>query len=88
MTTNDTFPVEVYREIFGERVIAHSNAKRSLVNGEPGTVGSLARLNLGMALSPKAAQAFRESRPLLLGKDIRANNLAQTAELIHTLERS
>jgi sulfhydrogenase subunit alpha len=83
-----SFPAEVYRELLGETVVAYSNAKRSVVKGEPATVGALARLNLGMALSPKAAQAFRDAAPLLTGKDIRANNLAQAVELIHALERS
>ena len=41
-----------------------------------------------MALSPKAAQAFRDSAKLLMGKDIHANNLAQAVELVHALERS
>lgn len=88
MTADDSFPAEAYREIVRETVITHSNAKRSLVKGEPGTVGALARLNLGMVLTPKAAQAFQESRPLLMGKDIRANNLAQAVELLQALERS
>jgi coenzyme F420-reducing hydrogenase alpha subunit len=88
MTEEESFPGEAYRELLEEKVVAHSNAKRSLVKGEPVTVGALARLNLGVLLAPRAAQAFREAAHLILGKDIRSNNLAQAVELIHALERS
>ncbi|HYS42501.1 MAG TPA: Ni/Fe hydrogenase subunit alpha, partial [Geobacteraceae bacterium] len=81
-------PVECYRETLGEKVVAYSNSKTSVVEGEPLIVGALARLNLGVGLSPKGARAFRECRAQLVGRDIRANNLAQTMELAHALERS
>lgn len=81
-------PVVAYRETLGERVVAYSNAKTSLVEGEPVTVGALARLNLGFPLSPKAMEAFRGCRELVVARDILANNLAQAVELIHALERS
>ncbi|MCM2359626.1 MAG: Ni/Fe hydrogenase subunit alpha [Geobacteraceae bacterium] len=81
-------PVAAYRETLGERVVAYSNAKASLVEGEPVTVGALARLNLGFPLSPKAMEAFRRCRELIVARDILANNLAQAVELIHALERS
>ncbi len=86
--TNRSFPVEEYRGMLGERWVAHSNAKTSLVNGKPVIVGALARLNLGMNISPKSTQAFRESRRRIMRMDIRANNLAQSVELIHAVERS
>jgi coenzyme F420-reducing hydrogenase alpha subunit len=85
---NRSFPVKEYREELGERVIDHSNAKKSLFRGEPVIVGSLARLNLGMSLSPKGAEAFRESRYRIMQKDIFANNLAQAVELIHAVEHA
>ena len=81
-------PVECYRETLGEKVVAYSNSKTSVVDGAPLIVGALARLNLGVDLSPKAAQAFRECQPQIVGRDIRANNLAQAVELVHALERS
>lgn len=86
--TEGSVPVEGYRETLGEKVVAYSNAKTSAVDGDPLIVGALARLNLGVDLSPKAAQAFRECRPQIVGRDIRANNLAQAVELVHALERS
>ena len=85
---NQSFPVEEYQEKLGEKVIAHSYAKESVIMGKPVIVGALARLNLGMSLSPKAALAFLESRDRIFQQDIRANNLAQAVELIHAVERS
>ncbi|HLO26702.1 MAG TPA: nickel-dependent hydrogenase large subunit [Geobacteraceae bacterium] len=85
---NRSFPVEEYREKLGEKVVAHSNAKESAIKGKPVIVGALARLNLGMRLSPEAAQAFLESRDRIVRRDIHANNLAQAVELIHAVERS
>ena len=86
--TEEPVPVEGYRETLGERVTAYSNAKTSVVEGDPLIVGALARLNLGVDLSPKGARAFRECRTQIVGRDIRANNLAQAVELVHALERS
>jgi sulfhydrogenase subunit alpha len=85
---NGSFPVEDYRERLDEKVVPHSHAKRSAVDGKPVVVGALARLSRGSGLSPKAAEAFRKSREQLVQRDIRANNLAQAVELIHAVERS
>ena len=85
---NRSFPVEEYKEKLGETVVAHSNAKSSGIEGKPVIVGALARLNLGLRLSPKAALALLESRERIIRKDIYANNLAQSVELIHAVERS
>ncbi|HEY6873994.1 MAG TPA: Ni/Fe hydrogenase subunit alpha [Geobacteraceae bacterium] len=81
-------PVEKYRQTLGERVVEYSNAKTSCAVEGPFTVGALARLNLGLLLSPKAAEAFQECRNLIMKRDIRANNLAQAVEVIHAMERS
>lgn len=83
-----SFPVEEYRENLGEKVVAYSNAKESVIKGKPVIVGALARINLGMRLSPEAARAFLESRDRIIRRDIQANNLAQAVELIHAVERS
>ena len=82
-------PVERYRETLREKVVEYSNAKTSGREEEaPYTVGALARLNLGLALAPRAAQAYGDYRAVIEGQDIRANNLAQAVELMHSLERS
>ena len=88
MENGETVPAELYLKILCEQVIGENNAKTTLVNGEPPTVGALARLNLGMRLPPMANTAFQERRLSLKGADIRANNLAQAVELIFAVERS
>jgi coenzyme F420-reducing hydrogenase alpha subunit len=85
---NRSIPVEEYRDALGECVPDHSYAKKSLINGKPVIVGALARLNLGMNLSPKGAEAFRDSRYRIMQKNIYANNLAQAVELIHAVEHA
>ncbi|KAF0215247.1 MAG: nickel-dependent hydrogenase large [Geobacteraceae bacterium] len=82
------FSVDDYRSAFREEVSPDTHAKKSLVNGKSVTVGALARLNLGMELAPRAAAAFERCRDRIVGADIRANNLAQSVELIHAVERS
>src|SRR6266567_229074 len=77
ISTEGAVRVEGCRGTLGEKVVAYSNAKTSAVDGGPLIVGALARLNIGVDLSPKGAQAFRECRPQIVGRDIRANNLAQ-----------
>jgi len=84
----DVVPAEIYRQTLRERVVTHSHGKQSMPAGEPVTVGALARLNLGLELAPQALPVFRECVPLLTGRDIRANNLAQAVELIHATGRS
>lgn len=86
--THGSFPVEQYRERLKEKAVAHSNAKSSTLDGKPVIVGALARLSIGMNLSPKAAEASRESADHFEQTDIRANNLAQAIELAYAVERS
>jgi len=88
MGNGETIPAASYLNVLREQVTQAGNAKQTLVNGEPPTVGALARLNLGMPLSPLASAAFRESRLLVADADIRANNLAQAVELVLAVERS
>ncbi|MGD0586606.1 MAG: Ni/Fe hydrogenase subunit alpha [Oryzomonas sp.] len=88
MGNGETIPVDSYMNLLCEKMTGTGNAKTILVKDQPATVGALARLNLGMPLTPMAAAAFEESRMLLTGADIRANNLAQAVELILAMERS
>ncbi|HZV82262.1 MAG TPA: nickel-dependent hydrogenase large subunit, partial [Geobacteraceae bacterium] len=84
----ETIPADSYLKVLREQVTQAGNAKETLVNGEPPTVGALARLNLGIPLTPLASAAFQESRQLMADADIRANNLAQAVELVLAVERS
>ena len=88
MESGETIPADSYANLLREQMPGTGNAKTVLVKDRPPTVGALARLNLGMPLTPMAAAAFEESRMLLTGADIRANNLAQAVELILAAECS
>ena len=88
MGNGETIPADSYMDLLRERMSETGNAKTTLVKDQPATVGALARLNLGMPLTPMAAAAFEESRMLMTGADISANNLAQAVELILAVERS
>lgn len=88
MGNGETIPADSYMDLLCERMTGTGNAKTILVKGQPATAGALARLNLGMPLTPMAACAFEESRMQLTGADIRANHLAQAVELILAVERS
>lgn len=76
-----------YRELLTEQVMPHSNAKHSYAEGEIVAVGALSRLNLGVELSSKSAQAFFDARSQLLGAPMPANVLAQGVELVHSIEQ-
>lgn len=82
------FHSDDYRETLREVACQGTNAKGSLLDGEPVTVGALARLNIRTGLSPKASHAFLKSRKRIIGADISANNLSRAIELIHSVERS
>jgi sulfhydrogenase subunit alpha len=77
-----------YRRVLHETVVSHSNAKQCLFEGEEAVVGALARLNVGIKLSSRAAQAFFNAREKLITADIWSNNLAQAVELILSVELS
>ncbi len=83
-----SFPVDEWQGAFREQMARHSHAKQSLVHNEIVTVGSLARLNLGMRLASRAGQAFFDARRSLVTSDIRGNTLAQAVEMIQAVERS
>ena len=82
------FPVESYREQMVESVVPHSRAKTVRVLDEEPVVGALARLNLGSSPGRRGSDIFESVRQEIVGRDIRANNLAQAVELCQAAERS
>jgi len=84
----EPYPVDRYTLVLREHVAGAGTAKSILINGTPHTVGALARLNHGIALTPMAYAAYLASRMSLEDTDIRANSLAQAVELIYAVERS
>jgi len=83
-----SFAVERYREHILETVLPWSHAKHARVFGEEPTVGALARLNLDSRLGPESADIMERLRGEIIGRDVRANNLAQAVELCQATERS
>ncbi|BCG47039.1 Sulfhydrogenase subunit alpha [Citrifermentans bremense] len=88
MGGGNSFAVAAYREAVEESVLPYSNAKYSKVMGKEATVGSLARLCLGVSLSTQAQAIFDEVKHEILDKDIRGNSLAQAIELCDAAERA
>jgi len=82
------FPVAAYRDFVAEQVVAHSHAKNARVLGHSPLVGALSRLNLGSPLGHGPGATLREVRGQLIGRDMRANALAQALELHQAAERS
>ena len=82
------FPVAAYRDFISEEVVPHSHAKNARVLGHPPLVGALSRLNLGSPLGTGPGETFPELRGQIIGRDMRANALAQALELHQAAERS
>jgi coenzyme F420-reducing hydrogenase alpha subunit len=88
LATGSPFAVEEYRDHVVETVLPHSYAKHARVDGEEPTVGALSRLNFGAVLGAEAGAIFTEVRDDLIGRDMRANVLAQAVELCQSCERA
>jgi coenzyme F420-reducing hydrogenase alpha subunit len=88
MRDGRSFAVAQYRDAIAEEVVPHSHAKNALVLGRPPCVGALARLNLGATLGPAARELFDALAGEIVGKDMRANALAQAIELYQAAQRS
>lgn len=87
MSNGEHADISRYRELITEKVVPHSNAKQSRAGDLIVTVGPLSRLNLGLRLESRSAQAFFDARVQLLGAPMTSNNLAQCVELIQSIER-
>ncbi|RII25859.1 MAG: hydrogenase [Geobacter sp.] len=87
MSNGEHADITRYRELLTEQVVPHSNAKQCRAGDVIVTVGALSRLNLGIQLESRSAQAFFDARAQLLGAHMTANTLAQGVELIHSIER-
>ncbi len=81
------FGVDQYKNVFTERVVSHSFAKRSLYNGKPFFVGALARINLlGDRLNGLAKKYYEKYRNDNWLRNPLYNNIAQAIELLYCLE--
>ncbi|MCK4307681.1 Ni/Fe hydrogenase subunit alpha [candidate division WOR-3 bacterium] len=87
ISTGEERNVEEYKKVIQERVVPYSFAKRSRYNGEPFTVGALARMNLfGERLTGKAGKCFKKLYSTRWLKNPFFNNLAQAIEVLYSLE--
>lgn len=80
--------VEDYLELTNERVVENSTAKISSYNGSSFMVGALPRILLNKdKLSGTAKVLCREHESLLTYRNSLMNNLAQSIELVHSVDR-
>jgi sulfhydrogenase subunit alpha len=89
ISTGEEYPIEKYKDLTNERVVAHSTAKRCRYNDKPFVVGALARMNLlGERLHGKAADCFKRCYSLSWIRNPLYGNLAQAIELLFCLEQT
>jgi len=81
-------PAGEYHEFVTERVVGHSNAKHSTVDGRTFMVGALPRVNLSWdALVPSARVVASKAGLRPVSRNTFANNLCQAVELVDAAER-
>ncbi len=89
ISTGEEHPIEKYKELCNERIVAHSTAKRCRYNDKPFVVGALARMNLlGERLHGKASQCFKRCYSLSWIRNPLYGNLAQAIETLFCLEQT
>lgn len=90
LSTSDgnSFSATDYATNVAETTMDHTHSKISRVGNTAVTVGALARLNLGLPLTPLAGEAFRQEQAKLKGAAIWGNNLAQALELLFAAEKA
>ncbi len=89
LSTGDTRQIAAYKDICGEKVVAHSHAKHSRFKDNSFMVGALARIVLnGRKLSGQAKKAAEKLDLDLLSGNPLHNNAAQAVELLYSVERS
>jgi sulfhydrogenase subunit alpha len=83
------YSVEDYQKYLNEESVAYSHAKRSLLDGKPLMVGSMARLHFfADKLHPDAANIYRLSALGQGDTNTIWNNFAQAIEVVEAIDRS
>ena len=81
-------PVEDYLELTNEKTVKHSHAKFSSYNGSSFMVGALPRVLLNKEkLEGTAGALYDKHKDLLSQRNTLTNNLAQSIELVHSVDR-
>lgn len=80
--------IDDYLELTNEKTMAYSYAKHSFYKGSPFMVGALARILLNNdKLKGTARYQYNENRDLLGSRNTLMNNLAQSIELVQSVDR-
>jgi len=88
ISTGERYPVEEYEKLTNERTVRHCHAKFSSYKGSTFMVGALARVLLNKdKLSGTARELYTQHKDLLTANNSLMNNLAQSIELVHSVER-
>jgi sulfhydrogenase subunit alpha len=82
-------PVDELRDVAPERVVAHSHAKHTLLDGRPFMVGALARITINRDRLPERALELVEALEIPIpSTDPLDNNKAQAVELALDVDRA
>jgi sulfhydrogenase subunit alpha len=88
ISTGERYPVEKYEKLINEKTMKHSSAKFSSYKSSTFMVGALPRVLLNSnKLSGRAKELFNEHKDLLTPENSLMNNLAQSIELVHSVDR-
>ncbi len=88
LSNGDRLDVEDYKKLTGEFLVSHSFCKRSRYQGQPYSVGALARVNcLGERLEGEARTMYKKYFNPRWTRNPLFNNAAQALELLYAFER-
>ena len=88
LSTGEKIFRDDYKKLTNEFVVSHSYAKRSRYNGEPYSVGALARVNnLGEKLEGEAGKSYQKYFSARWKKNPLFHNAAQALEILYCFER-
>jgi len=88
VSNGERHPVEEYLKLTNERTVKHCHAKFSSYKGSTFMVGALPRVLLNKdKLEGTAKDLFNEYKDLLTFRNTLMNNLAQSIELVHSVDR-
>jgi len=88
LSTGEKIFRDDYKKLTNEFVVSHSYAKRSRYNGEPYSVGALARVNnLGERLEGEAGKSFKKYFNERWKRNPLFHNAAQALEILYCFER-
>jgi len=88
LSTGEKIARDDYPKLTNEFVVSHSYAKRSRYNGEPYSVGALARINnLGERLENEAGKMYRKYFNGRWKRNPLFHNAAQALEILYCFER-